>query len=132
VPSLSGDLQSALQAIRNAGFSASVHYVPSDKPFGTVVDQAPAAGSQAPTRSQVTVNVSSGKSGREATVPNTVGMSIPQAVSTVNHAGLRLVMLKRTVSDRAQAGKVVAQTPAAGQQAPRNSQVLVYMGAYKG
>ncbi len=28
VPSLSGDLQAALQAVRNAGFSATVQYVP--------------------------------------------------------------------------------------------------------
>ena len=50
----------------------------------------------------------------------------------MNQAGLRLVMLRRTVTDRSQAGKVVGQTPSAGAHAPKNSQVLVYMGAYKG
>ena len=40
-------------------------------------------------------------------------------------------MLKRTVGDRDQAGKVVDQTPRAGERAPKNAQVLVYMGAYE-
>ena len=47
-------------------------------------------------------------------------------------AGLHLVMLRRTVTDQSEAGKVVAQTPAAGQQAPKNSRVVVYMGAFTG
>jgi beta-lactam-binding protein with PASTA domain len=35
------------------------------------------------------------------------------------------------VTDRTQAGKVVEQTPAAGQTAPQNAQVLIYLGAFK-
>ena len=132
VPSVSGDLQAALQAVRNAGFSATVHYVPSDQPRGTVVAQSPGGGTSAPTSSQVTINVSSGEGTARVAVPNTVGMTIPQAVSSVQSAGLHLVMLRRTVTDHSEAGKVVAQTPAAGQQAPKNSRVVVYMGAFTG
>jgi len=132
VPSLSGDLQAALQAVRNAGFSATVHYVPSDQPRGTVVAQSPGGGTSAPTSAQVTINVSSGEGTAGVAVPNTVGMTIPQAVSSVQSAGLHLVMLRRTVTDHSEAGKVVAQTPAPGQQAPKNSRVVVYMGAFTG
>jgi hypothetical protein len=133
VPSLSGKLQSALQQLRNAGFQASVAYVPSSEPSGTVVAQSPAGGATAPASSHVTVNVSSGQAaGTEQTVPNTIGMTIPDAVAAVNQAGLRLVMLRRPVTDQSQGGKVVAQTPSAGAHAPKSSQVLVYMGAYKG
>jgi hypothetical protein len=132
VPSVSGDLQGALQAVRNAGFSATVHYVPSMEPRGTVVAQSPAGGTTAPTSAQVTINVSSGRNTEGVSVPSTIGMTIPQAVSTVQSAGLHLVMLRRTVTDQAEAGKVVAQTPAAGQQAPKNSRIVVYMGAFKG
>ena len=132
VPSVSGDLQAALQAVRNAGFSATVHYVPSDQPRGTVVAQSPGGGTSAPTSSQVTINVSSGEGTAGVAVPNTVGLTIPQAVSVVQSAGLHLVMLRRTVADHSEAGKVVAQTPAAGQQAPKNSRVVVYMGAFTG
>jgi serine/threonine-protein kinase len=132
VPTVSGDLQSALQAVRNAGFSATVHYVPSGEPRGTVVAQSPAGGATAPASAQVTINVSSGQHTEGVSVPNTVGMTIPQAVSTVQTAGLHLVMLRRTVTDQAEAGKIVAQTPAAGQRAPKNSRVVVYMGAFTG
>jgi serine/threonine-protein kinase len=132
VPSLSGRLQSALQQIRDAGFQASVAYVPSAEPFGNVVAQSPAAGATAPQSSRVTVNVSAGRSGTALTVPSTIGMTIPEAVAAVNEAGLRLTMLRRTVTDQSQGGKVVAQTPSAGAHAPRNSQVVVYMGAYTG
>jgi beta-lactam-binding protein with PASTA domain len=131
VPSLSGKLQSALQQLRDAGFQASVAYVPSAEPFGTVVAQSPAPGATAPQSSRVTVNVSSGRSGTQQTVPSTIGMTIPDAVAAVNKAGLRLTLLRRTVTDQSQAGKVVAQTPSAGAHAPKNSQVVVYMGAYK-
>jgi serine/threonine-protein kinase len=132
VPRVSGDLQAALQAVRNAGFSATVHYVPSSEPRGTVVAQFPSGGASAPTSAQVTINVSSGQDAEGVDVPSTIGMTIPQAVSTVQGAGLHLVMLRRTVTDQSEAGKVVAQTPGAGQQAPKNSRVVVYMGAFKG
>src|SRR5207244_8947937 len=95
VPRVSGDLQAALQAVRNAGFSATVHYVPSDEPRGTVVAQSPAGGTAAPTSAQVTINVSSGQHTEGVGVPNTVGMTIPQAVTAVQSAGLHLVMLRR-------------------------------------
>lgn len=132
VPSVSGDLQAALQAVRNAGFSATVHYVPSEQPRGTVVAQSPRGGTTAPTSAQVTINVSSGQGTEGVSVPNTVGMTIPQAVSTLQSAGLHLVMLRHSVTDQSEAGKVVAQTPGAGQQAPKNSRVVVYMGAFSG
>jgi serine/threonine-protein kinase len=133
VPSLTGQLQPALQQLDGAGFAASIAYVPSDEPLGTVVAQSPQGGASAPTHSQVTVNVSSGPGGNPPeTVPNVVGQRIRQAVPTLQHAGLRLIFLRRSVSERSQAGLVVAQTPAAGSHAPKNAQVLVYMGAYKG
>lgn len=132
VPSLSGELQPAVQRLDRAGFVASVAYVPADTPLGTVVAQSPDGGASAPARSQVTVNVSSGPGGNPPeTVPDVVGQRIPQAVSTLNGAGLRLIFLRAPVADQARAGAVVAQTPQPGKQAPRNAQVLVYMGAYR-
>jgi len=132
VPSVSGDLQSALQAVRNAGFSAVVHYVPSSQPRGAVVAQSPAGGTREPTTAQITINVSAGAGTETVPVPSTIGMSIPQAVSAVQGAGLHLVLLRRAISDQSQAGKVVGQTPPPGQRAPKNSRVVVYMGAFKG
>jgi beta-lactam-binding protein with PASTA domain len=132
VPSLSGVLQPAVQQLDQAGFKASVAYVPGTQPLGTVVAQTPAGGASAKTGSQVTVNVSSGPNQNpEETVPDVVGQRIPQAVSTLNQSGLRLILLRSRVDDPSEAGVIVAQTPLPGKHAPKNAQVLVYMGAYQ-
>jgi serine/threonine-protein kinase len=132
VPGLSGDLRSAVQQLDQSGLTASIAYVPGTQPLGSVIAQSPAGGSTAKTHSQVTVNVSAGPNASEMeTVPNVVGRSVPQALSTLNGAGLRLVLLKATVGDRSRAGTIVAQTPLPGKQAPKNAQVLVYMGAFR-
>jgi serine/threonine-protein kinase len=133
VPSLSGDVQSAVQKLDHAGFKASIAYVPSDQSLGTVVAQTPSDGASAKTGSQVTVNVSSGPGQNpQETVPNVVGKRIPQALPALHAAGLRLIVLKARVNDKSQAGVIVLQTPLPGKQAPKNAQVLVYYGAYQG
>jgi len=40
-------------------------------------------------------------------------------------------LLRSRVSDRSKAGLIVAQTPLPGKQAPKNAQILVYMGAHQ-
>lgn len=132
VPTLSGDLQPALQQLDQAGFHASVAYVPGTQPLGTVIAQSPAGGASAKAGSQVTVNVSSGPGGNpEETVPNVVGQRIPQALDALHAAGLRLVLLNMRVSDRSKAGVIVVQTPLPGKHAPKNAQILVYLGAFR-
>ena len=133
VPTLSGEIKSAVQALAQAGLLASIQYVPGDDPLGTVLAQSPPGDASAAAGSHVTLSASSGPGDKEQmTVPDTTGQTIPKAVDTLNGSGLRLILLKRTVSDRSQAGQVVEQTPRPGAQAPKNAQVLVYMGAYKG
>jgi len=132
VPSLSGDLQPALQQLDQAGLHASIAYVPGTQPLGTVIAQTPAGGATAKTGSQVTVNVSSGPGGNpQETVPNVVGQRIPQALNSLHAVGLRLVLLNMRVSDRTKAGVIVAQTPLQGKHAPKNAQILVYLGAFR-
>jgi len=133
VPDLAGsDVQQAVQRLLSANLLATIAYVPAGDPLGAVEAQAPAAGASAPARSHVTVNASAGKgTGPQARVPNVVGQTLQQAVSTLNGAHLRLIYLKRPVSSQTQAGKVVEQTPAADKQAPDNAQVLVYLGAFR-
>jgi serine/threonine-protein kinase len=132
VPSLSGELQPAVQQLDQAGFVASIAYVPGTQPLGTVVAQSPSGGGTAKTGSQVTVNVSSGPNdNQQGTVPNVVGQRIAQALPALHSAGLRLILLRARVSDRSKAGLIVSQTPLPGKQAPKNAQVLVYLGAYQ-
>jgi serine/threonine-protein kinase len=134
VPDLTGvQLAPAVRQLSGSGLLASVQYIPGDEPLGTVRTQSPQAGKTARSRSHVTVNASSGPGDKEQkTVPDTTGQTLDQAVSTLNKAGLRLIFVKLPVTDRAQAGKVVEQTPAAGKTAPENAQVVVYLGAFRG
>jgi beta-lactam-binding protein with PASTA domain len=133
VPDVGGDdVQSASHAIVDAGLLVTLQYVPGTDPLGDVVAQNPAAGATASPRSHVTVNASAGpgKSPQEQ-VPDVSGQQLKQAVSTLNGAGLRLIFVKVPVKSRAQVGTVVEQTPAAGATAPKNAQVLVYLGVLR-
>ena len=132
VPTASGPVQGAAQALAAAGFRVSVAYVPGTAALGTVTAQQPAAGTTAPTGSHVTINVSSGPGqSTPSTVPDVVGKTIPEGVAAFNQAGLRLIFLRLPVTDKAMAGKIIEQSPAAGASAPKNAQILVYMGAYQ-
>ncbi len=130
IPDLSGtDVQAAAQALVTANLLASIAYVPGEDPLGTVVSQAPAAGGTAKARSHVTVNASSGPGQKEQlSVPDAVGQTLDQAVQTIKGAGLRLIFVKVPVTAQESIGKVVEQTPLAGKTAPKNAQVLVYLG----
>jgi len=125
-------VQSAAASLAKAGFLVTVAYVPGTDPLGSILAESPDAGSSAPTTAHVTINASSGPGDKQQeTVPDASGKTIPEAVAAMQAAGLRLFFLKRTVTDRALAGKVVEQSPAPGKTAPHNAQVLVYMGAYR-
>ncbi|HEY4348934.1 MAG TPA: PASTA domain-containing protein [Gaiellaceae bacterium] len=127
-----GDVQAASQSLSRSNLLTSIQYVPGSDPLGTVEDSSPASGATAPTGSHVTINASSGPGQKtEENVPDVAGKTIPQAVAAMQQAGLRLIFVKKTVTDRSLAGTVVEQTPAAGKTAPKNAQVLVYMGAFK-
>jgi beta-lactam-binding protein with PASTA domain len=134
VPELTGmQLQPAAARLGSAGLLASIQYIPGDDPLGTVEDQSPKAGQTLKQRSHVTLNLSSGPGTKpQKTVPNVVGQTLDASVASIKAAGLRTIFLKVPVTDRAQAGKVVEQTPAAGRTAPQNAQVLIYLGAFRG
>ncbi|HEY3184221.1 MAG TPA: PASTA domain-containing protein [Gaiellaceae bacterium] len=134
VPDLTGmQVQPAAARLGSAGLLASIHYIPGDDPLGTVEEQSPKPGQTVKQRSRVTLNLSSGPGTKpQKTVPNVVGQTLDASVARIKAAGLRTFFLKVPVTDRAQAGKVVEQTPAAGQTAPQNAQVLIYLGAFRG
>jgi serine/threonine-protein kinase len=133
MPDVTGQKEAAaVTALSNAGVLASLAFVPSTDPFGTVVQQAKPAGTKVPFHSHVQINVSRGSNtATDETVPNTIGQTLEQAVSTLNAAHLRLIYVKYPVTSQAQAGKVVQQSPLAGAKAPENAQIVVYLGAFK-
>jgi beta-lactam-binding protein with PASTA domain len=122
----------AVTALGDAGILASIVFVPGTDPLGTVLEQAKPAGTTVPFHSHLQINVSRGPNATtDATVPNVVGQTLQQAVSTLNAAHLRLIYLKYPVTSQTRAGKVVQQSPLPGAKAPQNAQVVVYLGAYK-
>jgi beta-lactam-binding protein with PASTA domain len=132
VPDVTGQTESsAVTAFGNAGLLASIVFVPAKDALGTVVEQAKPAGTTVPFHSHVQINISRGNVTTDATVPNVVGKTLQDAVSTLNGAHLRLIYIKYPVTSQAQAGKVVQQSPLGGAKAPENAQVVVYLGAFK-
>jgi serine/threonine-protein kinase len=133
VPDVTGEKEAAaVTALGNAGILASLVFVPGSDPLGTVLQQAKPAGTKVPFHAHVQINVSRGPNATtDATVPDVIGQTLQQAVSTLNGAHLRLIYLKYPVTSRAQAGKVVQQSPLRGATTPENAQVVVYLGAFQ-
>jgi beta-lactam-binding protein with PASTA domain len=133
VPDVAGQKEAAaVTAFGNAGILASIVFVPGSDPLGTVVQQAKPSGTTVPYHSHAQINVSRGPNDNALVpVPNVIGKTLPAAVSALNAGQLRLIYVKYPVTSRAQAGKVVQQSPLSGAQAPRNAQIVVYLGAFK-
>ncbi len=134
VPDVQGQTEaSAVQALGQAGVLPSLAFIPGTDPLGTVVQQAKPSGTTVPYHAHVQINISRGPNENPLQqVPNVIGRGLDDAVSAVQGASLRLIYLKFPVTSRAQAGKIVQQSPLGGSDAPENAQVLVFLGAYRG
>jgi beta-lactam-binding protein with PASTA domain len=133
IPDVSGRPEAAaVDALYQAGLLVDLVFVPSSDDLGTVESQSKPAGTTLPARTHVQLNLSGGN-GKfpPETVPNVVGKTLHDAVSTLNGAQLRLIYVKLPVMSRASDGKIVRQTPLAGHKAPQHGQVLVYLGVLK-
>src|SRR3954447_3112883 len=131
MPDVTGQTeQAAVTAMSKAGVLASLVFVPAEDPLGTVIQQAKPADATVPFHSHVQINISKGpNASTDVSVPNAIGQTLDQAVSTMNAAHLRLIYARFPVTSQSQAGKVVQQSPLGGGKAPQNAQVLVYLGA---
>jgi beta-lactam-binding protein with PASTA domain len=117
----------------SAGLLPSIFFVPGSDPLGTVEQQAKAAGAKLAYHAHVQINVASGTGDKpKETVPNVIGKTLQDAVSSLNAAHHRLIFVKLPVTVRSQAGKIAHQSPLGGNHAPQNAQELVFLGAYRG
>ena len=134
MPDVQGQTEAAAtQSLWAKGILASLAFVPGSETLGTVVSQAKPSGTTLPFHSHVQINLSRGPHDNPPqNVPNVIGKRLTDAVSSIQAAHLRLIYLRYPVTSRAQAGKIVQQSPLAGNTAPGNAQVLVYLGAFKG
>jgi len=112
----------AAAALSDAHLDAVFKQEDSDQPKGTVVRTDPAANTQVPQGSPVTVYLSKGPQ----QVPN-VGMQQAQAEKTLRDAGYVPVPVT-SPSDKPQ-GEVIQQVPGAGQRERQGTQVTIVVSS---
>jgi eukaryotic-like serine/threonine-protein kinase len=130
VPDVTGQQQDAAQKQLNAaGLKAGLVYVASDEAQGTVVSQAPEAGTTQKRGTRIQLNVSLGATpGTLKGVPDVLNLDADAARAKLTAAGFKVQTLPQGVSDSSQIGKVVDEQPAGGKNAPAGSVVTIYVG----
>ncbi len=128
VPSVVGlSIQDATAKLNAAGFNPNPSFVDSTAPQGQVVSQSPAPGTSEPQGTSVKLNVSNGPP--QVTVPDVVGYTSQQAVSTLEAAGFHVTQ-QTVATDASQQNIVQSQNPAGNAQAPQGSTVTIVVGQH--
>ena len=130
MPDVTTQQQDAAQKqLNTAGLKAGVVYVSSDQPQGTVVSQAPQAGTTQKRGTRIQLNVSLGSQpGTLKGVPEVRNLDPSAARAKLTAAGFKVQTLPQGVSDPSQVGKIVDEQPAGGKNAPAGSVVTIYVG----
>ncbi len=130
VPDVTGESQSAARAqLTGAGFKVtSTSQTSTTATPGNVLSQSPAGGSSVAPGSTVTIVVAAAP--KEVGVPSVVGEKASSAASQLTAAGFKVVRKSQSTTDQTQNGKVIQQTPAAGQKAKPGSPVTIVVGHY--
>jgi serine/threonine-protein kinase len=126
VPDVVGQvLADAAESFGAEGLRVSVVYVPSEEPLGTVVAQAQGGGTKLQAGDTVQLNVSPGRPGPPARVPDVVGQDEGDARTALEDARLEVLAIEVEGEDT---DDVLAQTPSGGARVPRGSLVVIYTG----
>ncbi|WPF66187.1 MULTISPECIES: Stk1 family PASTA domain-containing Ser/Thr kinase [unclassified Corynebacterium] len=126
VPDVAGlPLNEARSALEELGLEVDTSEEPSPEvERGSVIRSNPAAGSTLQEGTSVQLTVSSGKEVTD--VPNLTGLTLQQASSTLQAAGLSLnSQATEEESDTVPEGQIIQQNPAAGTQISKGSQISV-------
>jgi beta-lactam-binding protein with PASTA domain len=111
----------AVDRLTAEGFATDTRREASEAREGIVFDQNPDGGREADEGATVTLFVSTGPP--ETTVPNVVGLKLEAALEKLDEAELGARQVE--VFSEEPSGTVIAQEPAGGEKAPRNSQVRI-------
>lgn len=131
VPEVTGSTQAEAKAALTAvglkvGAVTQQQEPAGGKPAGTVLSQSPQAGTPLQTGQPVSLVVA--QAPKESSVPEVVGQSETQAAATLGRAGFNPKSVSRTVSNPAQVGVVLKQSPAGGHNAPNGATVTIAVG----
>jgi membrane peptidoglycan carboxypeptidase len=131
VPNVVGKyIDEAKKILADANFTALVEEVPSVKPAGEVVAQAPGAGASLELGSAVTVQVSNGKV-PVLQVPNVIGLQEQQAQQVLSKAGFNWKVSYVQVNDANLDGLVFGQDPAPGTRTQASIVVQIVVGNFQ-
>jgi serine/threonine-protein kinase len=120
VPDLIGHQSTdAVAALTRLGLKPKLRNVPSQKPVGEVLAQAPKPGVKLTVGSVVEVNVSKGP--QPISVPSVIGEPVDQATSELSAAGFTVSV--RAVDSNEPSNTVIDQSPSGGSTAGRGSAV---------
>ena len=124
VPSVGGLAQDdAMKRLEKAGFKVNVEQrFSKGVKRGLAIGTEPAAGTQLSTAQPVTLLISRGAN--TVLVPSVVGMDDQAALAALQNAGLAGVEVQRDSTEPQ--GKVLSQSPSAGQSVARGSQVTIF------
>jgi serine/threonine-protein kinase len=130
VPNVTGlSRDSAQDSLRGAGLEVSVREQAAAEPKDQVIAQDPAGGTRVDTGARVTITVSTGP--EQVSVPDVRGLSPDAATRQLRAAGLKVVKRESPVTDEAQDGLVVDQSPDAGVKVDKDSSVVIFVGAFE-
>ncbi len=135
VPNVVGKTPQAAESIlTGAKLGMIVKEAPSTQKKGIIFKQSPSGGSSAPLGSAVTVYVSNGQKPPpdKVTVPNVVGKSQDGARAILAGQGFHVVISHADVSDPAQDGVVIGQSPSGGAKVKPGSTVTIIVGKFTG
>lgn len=98
-------------------------------PQGAVISQSPATGTMVPRDTPVDLEISSGSPFAPKLVPDLVGLPIEEVETVLDSWEMRLGSLLERLSNTAPPGQVLAQEPAAGSRAPRDTAIRLVVSA---
>jgi beta-lactam-binding protein with PASTA domain len=129
VPTVTGQSEAeARGSLRAAGLhvGAVTKREEAGQAAGTVLSQAPSAGSSVPSGEAVSLVVA--KASQEVAVPRVVGKKQERAEGELIGAGFVVKSSTRTVTSEAEVGLVLQQTPAGGTKAKRGATIKLTVG----
>jgi serine/threonine-protein kinase len=129
VPDVSGQQPDAARStLQAADLLVTIERVPSDADQrDRVVGTDPAANTQVPERSTVTLQVGNGPD--QAAVPPLVGRTVAEAGPLLTERGLVLgAQNEQNATDPDDVGKIISSSPAAGENVPAGTAVTVVVG----
>jgi serine/threonine-protein kinase len=119
----------ARSTLEQAGFQVQSTSAPSDStPSGSVSNQSPSPGTDAPKGSTVTITVSTGPN--TTAVPDEVGQEKQVAMDDLKAKGFKVKVVNVAVSDPGQENIVQDQDPSGGTQAQPGSTVTIFVGKF--